>query len=89
MKLERLLRTEAEHIIVYGTDKGFSMVSIMDIPLTIYHREYEGKHYDIAEMNTDVEKEDGEDETITTFYKLDPDEVLQILNLDKDYFKKG
>ncbi len=76
MKLNKLPKEQAEKIIVYGKDKGFSMIKIKDIPLTIYHREYKDKHYDIAEMNTYITDKEN---TITTFYELDPEEVKQIL----------
>lgn len=76
MKLNKLTKEQAEEIIVYGEDKAFSMITIKDIPLTIYHREYKGKHYDIAEMNTYIVYKE---ETITTFYQLDPEEVKKII----------
>ena len=84
MKLAKMTTQTAEHVIVYGEDKGFSMVKIKDIPLTIYHREYKGEVYDIAEMNTETNNYDekGDPIVVTTFYLLDHDEVKQICNLE-------
>lgn len=85
MKLGKISTKQAERIIVGGKDLGFYKVKFAGIPLTIYHREYEGQIYDIAEMNTYMSEKD---ETVTTFYELDPNEVVQMLESDGDYFEK-
>lgn len=88
MKLNKLTQQEAEKIIVYGKGGGFSMIKPANIPLTIYHRIYEGKRYHIAEMNTHGFNGEGEEITVTTFYELDEKEVIQMLGLESDYFEK-
>lgn len=90
MKLAKMTTKTAEHVIVYGKDLGFSMVKPAGISLTIYHREFEGEHYDIAEMNTETNNYDekGDPIVVTTFYLLDPKEALQICGLEEDYFEK-
>lgn len=90
MKLTKITKQKAEHLIVYGKDQGFNILKIKDIPLTIYHREYENKHYDIAEMNTETtDNNTGEQIVVTTYYLLDPQEVLQLFEYNEDYFKGG
>lgn len=79
MKLNRITKQEAEKIIVYGIDEGFYSVSFAQIPLTIYRRNLDNKQYYIAEMNTAGFNEKGKEVTVTTFYKLDPKEAIQML----------
>ena len=85
MKLNKISTEQAEKIIVWGKDLGFYKVNLAGIHLIIYCREYEGQIYDIAEMNTYVHEKD---ETVTTFYELDHNEVVQMLESDGDCFEK-
>ena len=80
MKLNQISKQQAEHIIVYGQDKGFNMIKLGGEPYTIYHREYENTFYDILQMDT---LSSDEQECITTFYILDSDEVDEMLNRKK------
>lgn len=75
MYLESITTKQAENIIINGLDKGFSIITIQENTYNIYHRIYENKQYDILEMVTEYE-----DESITTFYILDSDEVKLLLN---------
>lgn len=90
MKLTKMTTKTTRYIIVYGEDKGFSLVKIKDIFLIVYHRELYDKHYDIAEMSIELEEyiKDGKPEIATRYYLLDPKEALQICGLDEDYFEK-
>lgn len=80
MKLNRISKQQAEHIIVYGQDKGFSMIKLMDEYYTIYHRIYEDIFYDILSMET---TSDDMSESVTTFYILDSNEVDIMLHRKK------
>ena len=76
MKLDKISQDIAEKIIVYGNNKSFSTFVFKGKSYTIYHREYDRKHYDILEMitnNGDIE--------ITTFYELDPNEVKELFKI--------
>lgn len=75
MYLESITTKQAENIIINGLDKGFSIITIQENTYNIYHRIYENKQYDILEMVTEYK-----DESITTFYILDSDEVKLLLN---------
>lgn len=79
MKYERISQEKAEKIIVYGKGNAFSIVNLAGTNYTIYHRIYEDKYYDIAEMNIydDVNELD-----MSVFYIFDPDEVKLILGTD-------
>lgn len=85
MKIERLTQERAAEIIVYGENQGFSYTKLCGENATIHHRNYEGEHYDIIEMELYIESQD---EYVTVFYKADPKEILQILGLEEDYFEK-
>lgn len=67
MKLNRMNSQEAEKIIVYGVDKGFSMFTLKEQDYTVYHRVYNSEHYDILEMTV---------QDITLFYLLDHNECI-------------
>lgn len=69
--MKRIKTDFAQRIIVDGEDKGFSLGRIVsnDIqPITIYHRIYKNKNYDIAEIET-YDYKTGEEET--RYYKVD------------------
>lgn len=76
MKLDKISQDKAEKIIVNGNNKSFSTFTFKGDNYTIYHREYNRKHYDILEMITS----DGDIE-ITTFYELDPNEVKELFKI--------
>ena len=76
MKIKRLVKKEAEDIIVNGKDRGFSIIEFQELPLTIYHREYQNKYYDIAEL---IIHEENSSSEVVLFYELDPEEVTQLL----------
>lgn len=67
MKLNRINSKEAENIIVYGEDKGFSVFTLNNDVYNVYHRVYNNKHYDILEMTV---------QDITLFYLLDHNECI-------------
>lgn len=76
MKIKRLVKNEAENIIVNGENNGFSIIEFQGSPLTIYHRKYQNKHYEIAELIIHDENSSSE---VVLFYELDPEEVTQLL----------
>ena len=85
MKINRILKKQAEEIIVYGENQGFSLISLIGKNVTVHHRNYKGKHYDILELEFDI---DNKGNTISVFYETDPKEILQILGMEEDYFEK-
>lgn len=80
MKLDRIPKQKAEQMIVYGEDKGFSMIKLGGEYYTIYHRVYENTFYDILQMET---LSSNEQECVTTFYILDIQEVDMLLHRNK------
>ena len=69
--MKRIKSDFAKRIIVYGEGRGFSLARIVsdDIqPITIYHRIYKNKKYDIAEIET-YDYKTGEEETL--YYEVD------------------
>lgn len=43
MKINRILKKQAEEIIVYGENQGFSLISLIGKNVTVHHRNYKGK----------------------------------------------
>ena len=81
MKFKRISQEQAEQIIVYGKGAGFSIIKIIDQNYTIYHRVYDDKYYDIAQLSI---YDNVNDQTIDVFYMFDPDGVKAILGVDPE-----
>lgn len=81
MKFERISQERAEKIIVYGKGAGFSVVKIADTNYTIYHRVFEDKFYNVAQMSI---YDDENDNTIYVFYIFDNEDVKTILGVDPE-----
>lgn len=81
MKYERISQERAEKIIVYGKGAGFSIVKIADTNYTIYHRVYEDKFYNVAQMSVYDEENDV---TVDVFYIFDNDDVRLMLGVDPE-----
>lgn len=81
MKLKRIHNDQAENIIVNGSGRGFSQVKLVGRLVTIYHRIFNDKYYDIAEIPyyDDVNKKE-----IQIFYEFDKEEVKQLLGKDPE-----
>lgn len=75
MKFQRIDKEKAQDIIVNGKGNAFSQIKLVDKLTTIYHRLYNDKYYDIAEMIYT----DGNDNEIFVFYIFDKEEVKQLL----------
>ena len=80
MKFQRVSKEKAQDIIVNGKGNAFSQVNLIDKLTTIYHRLYDNKYYDIAEMIYSNEN----DNEISVFYILDKEEVKQLLGKDPE-----
>ncbi len=81
MKFKRISQEQAEQIIVYGKGAGFSIIKIIDQNYTIYHRVYDDKYYDIAQLSI---YDNVNDQTIDVFYIFDHDDVKTILGVDPE-----
>lgn len=81
MKFKRISQEQAEQIIVYGKGAGFSIIKIIDQNYTIYHRVYDDKYYDIAQLSI---YDNVNDQTIDVFYIFDHDDVKTILGVDTE-----
>ena len=87
MKLNRISEQQAQEMIVYGKDKGFSIVEPAGVLLTIYHRIYKDKRYHIGAMMTTIHDKEGNEVDIPTYYLLDELEVTQLIGMEADYFE--
>ena len=81
MKFERISQERAEKIIVYGKGAGFSIVKLADTNYTIYHRVFDGRFYNIAQMSI---YDEANDETVYVFYIFDNEDVKAILGVDPE-----
>ena len=81
MKFKRISQEKAEQIIVYGKGAGFSIIKLIDQNYTVYHRVYEDKYYDIAQLSI---YDNINDKTIDVFYIFDHNEVKTILGVDPE-----
>lgn len=81
MKFERISQERAEKIIVYGKGAGFSIVKLADTNYTIYHRVFDDKFYNIAQMSI---YDEANDETVYVFYIFDNEDVKAILGVDPE-----
>ena len=81
MKFERISQERAEKIIVYGKGAGFSVVKIANTNYTIYHRVFEDKFYNVAQMSI---YDEANDETVYVFYIFDNEDVKAILGVDPE-----
>ena len=81
MKFKRISQERAEKIIVYGKGAGFSIVKLAGTNYTIYHRVFENKFYNIAQMSIYDEEND---KTIYVFYIFDNEDVKTILSVDPE-----
>lgn len=83
MKYKRLDADLAKRMIVEGKGNAFSIVKIGDTQYTIYHRQWEDKYYEIAELETPID--DTGVKTFSVFYEFDVEEVKQLLGKDYSY----
>ena len=81
MKFERISQERAEKIIVYGKGAGFSIVKLADTNYTIYHRVFNDRFYNIAQMSI---YDEANDETVYVFYIFDNEDVKAILGVDPE-----
>lgn len=81
MKFERISQERAEKIIVYGKGAGFSIVKLADTNYTIYHRVFDDRFYNIAQMSI---YDEANDETVYVFYIFDNEDVKAILGVDPE-----
>ena len=81
MKFERISQERAEKIIVYGKGAGFSIVKLADTNYTIYHRVFDDRFYNIAQMSI---YDEANDETVYVFYIFDNEDVKAILGIDPE-----